>query len=328
MNNPTSSTRIRPIEQIARELEAAEAFASETTGVPSSSVLVAFALEQNDLELDALRRELAEARSSNVELSIEGTPVTEYQISVSYLNRVTGSLQAVYKAIARTLTTTGQLAGQQGTLRLASTAPGSFKMMFRTAEDDDLNLFEKPLSDRALGELFELLEAGRAGQHAVAAQWASTSDESAVRAMIRLGAALAASRGTTQLRWTSLDGHDRTLALSADNARRLASTLAGQAGQEIVEVRGRLRMAQEDPPRVRIRTETDEHLASVGDDDLLDEVRGLLFTDVVAEIAIEMSTSPTTGAPTTTSHLLHIRGIDRVGGPATDESSSPNPADR
>ncbi len=311
MTDTTNAKRIRPVKQIQRELEAAEAFAAETRGVVRSSPVVSLMLDDNDHDLEALRRELAEARSSDVELSITGTPVTQHQISVSYLNRVTSSLQAAYKSISRALASSGQPVGQQGTLRLAATAEGSSKMLFRTTEDDDLSLFEDPLSDRALSELFRLLEAGRSSDNRIVEEWAARADDSAVRAMIRLGAALAASHGTSQLRWTSLDGADRTLALNADNARELASTLAGQTGQEIVEVRGRLRMAQEDPPRVRLGTETDdEYVASVGDDDLLDEVRGLLFTDVIAEIAIEMSTSPTTGEPRTKSHLLHIRSND------------------
>lgn len=69
-------------------------------------------------------------------------------------------------------------------------------------------------------------------------------------------------------------------------------------------------MAQDDPPKIKIATDVDEHLAAVRDEELLYVVKDLLFSDVIAEIAIDMSTSPSTGAPTTRSELLDLRPDD------------------
>jgi hypothetical protein len=183
-------------------------------------------------------------------------------------------------------------------------------MRFRTSEEP-LSLLERPLSERALGQLFEVLESSRGRDAEVfAVDWASRSPDASIRAMVRLASALAASHGTTQLRWTSLDGTDRSIQIEPDQARRLAAALAGKTGRELLTVRGHLRMAQDDPPKVKITSAVDEYIALVHDEELLYAVKDLLFGDVIAEIAVDMSTSRTTGAPMPRTELLDIRADD------------------
>jgi hypothetical protein len=300
---------LRPIKMIEAELADAQVMAANTSSLSRDDPFVAIMLEVNDRDIEKLSTELAEARSSDVELSIEGSPVVDHRISVSYLNRVTGSLQSAYKAFVRKLVPKGQSLGAQGGLALAGTGPGSFRMRFITNEEP-LSLLERPLSERALGELFELLASSNGPDMAVAEQWAARAPAETVRAMIRLASSLAASKGTSQLRWTTLDGNDRVVQIAPDRASRLAAALVGRTGTETIKVRGHLAMAQDEPPKIKVTTATDEHVAAVRDDDLLDAVKELLFDNVIAEILVEMSTSGRTGAPSSRSTLLDIRADD------------------
>ncbi len=303
---------LRPTKMIEAELADARAMAENTQSESRDDPFVAVMLDANDRDIARLTAELADARSSDLELSIEGSPVVDHRISVSYLNRVTGGLQSAYKALVRALVPKGQSLGAQGGLALAGTGPGSFRMRFSTNEEP-LSLLERPLSERALGELFGLLASSNSPDMTMAEQWASRSPEASVRAMIRLASSLAASRGVSQLRWTTIEGHDRVVHIAPAQARRLAAALVGHTGQETIVVRGRLAMAQVEPPRIKVTTPTDEHVAAVRDEDLLESVKELLFDNVVAEILVEMSTSDTTGAPASRSTLLDIRADDEGG---------------
>ena len=72
-----------------------------------------------------------------------------------------------------------------------------------------------------------------------------------------------------------------------------------------LEVVGHLSMAQDQPPRARVRTTEHTYLATVGDE-LLVRIRELLFSEVRATIAIGMSTSPTSGTPETHVELIDV----------------------
>lgn len=43
-------------------------------------------------------------------------------------------------------------------------------------------------------------------------------------------------------------------------------------------------------------------------DDLLDQVKGLLFGEVIATLGVDMRTSITTGSPNTQTELMEIEG--------------------
>jgi hypothetical protein len=302
---------LRPIAMIAEELAAAERMSESTRDVPRDDPLVQSMLSANDDEIVRLRSELMDARSSDIEVSITGRPVVAHRVSASYLARMVNDLQGAYRAVAENISTTAKPSRSVTALTVAGTAPGSFRVRFRTA-DEALSLLERPLSERTLETVFSVIgEAVRADlSHRVRA-WASSASEPSVRAIIRLAATLASSQGTAQFRWTPPGGNDRVVAVSAHQARSLAAALAGAVGREILTVQGHLGMAQDDPPRVRISTSTDdEHVASVRDDELLLVVRDLLFRDVVAEIVVDMATSPTTGAPSIRSELLSLKAVD------------------
>jgi hypothetical protein len=132
------------------------------------------------------------------------------------------------------------------------------------------------------------------------------SEEPAVRSMIRFSVALAGSKGSTIIRWKGVGSEERIVNVTSEAARSLAISLSGESGREVLEVEGHLEMGQDQPPRVRIRTQTDEFLASVPGEDLLDQVKDLLFGEVRATLVVDMRTSPTTGSPETRIELLDI----------------------
>jgi hypothetical protein len=86
-------------------------------------------------------------------------------------------------------------------------------------------------------------------------------------------------------------------------------TLAGQVGREVITVTGHLEMAQDRPPRVRVRAPNDDFLAFVPDE-LLDQVKSLLFDTVKATLVIDMRTSATTGSPDVDIELMDIEPAD------------------
>jgi hypothetical protein len=306
------TTPLRPLAMIAEELAAAEEMADAVKHIPRGDPLVAIMLDGNDLDVERLRIELQDARSSDVEVSIDGRPVNDHRVNASYLSRIINDLQAAYRAMAEMLGDAAKPSRASTALTVAGTAPGSFRILFRTAEEP-LSLFERPLSERALESLVSVIEFGTDSRSADALRdWAATAPEAGVRSMIRLAATLASSHGTVQVRWTPPGGTDRVVAISSERSRSLAADLAGATGREIIVVRGHLGMAQDDPPRVRVRTAVDDHVADVRDIDLLEVVTELIFQNVVAEIVVAMTTSPTTGAPKIRSELLSIRLEDGI----------------
>ncbi len=309
---------LRPIALIAEELASAEQMARAAVDIPRDDPLIASMLDRNRADVERLRVELAEARSSDVQLSIEGRPVTGHRISAPYLARVINDLQAAYRAMAEAVSVEEKPGRTATTLTVASTSAGSFRVQFQTAEEA-LSLFDRPLSERTLEALFDVMSMStnpNAGE--LLREWAATATEDSLRAVIRLAATLASSKGTAQFRWMPPEGGDHVLALPADRARALAVELAGATGREILTVRGHLGMAQDDPPRIRVTTADDEHVANVRDEDLLAVLPELLFGEVVAEIAVDMTTSPTTGAPSIRSELLSLRPADE--GPYPDNT--------
>jgi hypothetical protein len=229
---------------------------------------------------------------------------------VSYLNRVLESLQSTYRAVLRSLGQDSHVRRADATLSVAGTAPGSFRIAL-AIPPTQLELVEEPASDRALDAIVSLLAAADEGEAAQAGRsWAERSDETAVRAMIRLSASLASSRGTTRVRLRRTSGSEQIVRVTSDEARDLAMALAGQTGREVITVIGHLEMAQDRPPRVRIRTEDDEHLASVTNE-MLDQVKTLLFDLVSATLVVDMRTSAITGRPDTDVELLDLEPAPR-----------------
>lgn len=303
---------LRPRTQIAAELAEAEELAARFPSASTVDPYLRLMREQNEHEAEELRRELREATSSDLQVSLDGRPVTDHSVSLPFLNRVTAELQSVYRALARAESVDGKAHRESTSLVLTGTSPGSFRLELRVP-GGQLELLRPALADRVLGALLDLLS-GSALESGSVAAWSRTAEESAVRALIRLASALASSGGTTQLRWQSPTGVERGVALSSAQARTLAATLAGESGREIISVSGHLTMAQDDPPRVRIHTDTDEHRADVRDEALLDVVKELLFDQVTADIVVDMSTSPSTGRPTTRSELLGLTPAPPIDG--------------
>ena len=302
------TTPLRPASIVADELTAAQSMAEASSTISRSDPLVAFMLRANDEEVAELRNELRESRSSDVEVSIEGRPVTEHRIGASFLARLINDMQAAYRATAEMVAGATVKPTRAATaLTVAATAPGSFRVMFRTAEEQ-ISLLEPPLSGRTLESLFDVISRTEHGDGPESlGAWAAQASEAGQRSLIRLAATLASSQGVAQFRWTPPGADTRVLALSSEAARSLAAGLAGAMGREVLNISGHLSMAQDEPPRIRITTEVDEFLLAVRDEQLLDVVRELLFQDVEAEVVIDMTTSPTTGAPLTRSELLDLR---------------------
>jgi len=295
---------MRPVSMIRHELSTAEAFQVRYRERPPTSELAREMVESNDLEIARLRQELTEALSADLEVSLDGRPVQDHRVALPYFNRVTQSLQAAFRAVFRSLTQNTAFHRGDAILSIAGTSPGSFRISFKVPPEQ-LELLQESTTDRAMNELLEVLSASERGDSEFARAWTERADEPAVRAMIRFASALASSRGHTAIRWRPVTGDERLVSLPADRARALAGSLAGASGREIIEVTGHLSMASDTPPRVRIQTAADDHVADVSEE-LLDVVKAALFTDVRATIEVHMSTSSSTGEPRTIRELIEI----------------------
>lgn len=298
-------SRHRPTSHIQLDLSTADALAERFNQRSTADPWSLRMREDNDRDIVSLRAELSEALSSDLELSLEGAVVEDHQVAVPYVNRVLSALQSTYRAVLGAASS-DRLRRDQTTLALAGTPPGSFVLQLKVPPEQ-LRLTEPPLSDRGMQTIIGLLGEAASDASAPGHEWASRASESEVRSMIRLAAALSASRGTTQIRWRPVEGGERTFALSAVHARTLAITLAGETGREILTITGHLRMAQDLPPRVAVATESDDFVAEVKDDEMLEQVKDLLFTEVTAVIAVDTRTSPSTGDLATSTELVELQ---------------------
>lgn len=295
----------KPISHIRHELETARAADAAMRDVSSSDRWVDEMRESNRREIESLRARLADAQS-NLEVTVEGRHVLEHAIAVPFLTRVLDGFQSAYRSLMKTVSSEspGRAAS---TLSMIPASPGSFRIHLRTPPEQ-LEAFDDPPSEEAIRLIVGLFEAAEAGGlSAMATDWTARAEESAVRAMIRLSSTLAGSEATTTLRWSAISGNEVSVSVSADSARSIAESLAGETGREILTVTGHLQMAQDEPPRIRIQTQTDEFVAAVAGEELLDQVRAHLFRDVEATLVIDMSTSPRTGAPRTVTEVLSLR---------------------
>lgn len=295
-------TQMRLPTLIEADLADAERVVDVTSGLGRDDLLVNSMLSQNDREVVRLRDELRDALASDLEISIEGRPITDQRISNSYFARLLNDVQAAYRATWESLDGVPSR-NAESMLTVVSTAPGSFRVRLRTAEEN-LSILEPARSERTLRVLFDLLSGSSVERHA----WAGKAAQPALRSIIRFAATLASSQGRSQMRWVPPSGGSpRFVSLSTEDARLLAADLAGVPGMEIITVEGRLSRAQDDPPRVRVTNGSTDHTADVREDDLLALVQEYLFGQVVATIAVAMTTSRTTGAPVTRSELLELR---------------------
>lgn len=298
-------TRFRSAAQIRHDLATALEYQRRYVSRESDDPLVQRMRSSNEAEIAELNAELLNALTGDLEISLDGLPVEDHRVTVPYLNRVLESLQSSYRAIYRSLSRDTHMSRGEATLSVAGTAPGSFRVAL-SFPPTQLQLLEEPIGDRALDIIVSLLAAAEQGNSSEAGrEWAERSDETAVRAMIRLSASLASSRGTTRVRSTGTSGAQRFVTVTAPVARDLAVALAGQTGREVITVIGHLEMAQDRPPCVRVRTDDDEHLATVSEE-LLDRVKSLLFEMVSATLIVDMRTSATTGSPATNVELLDL----------------------
>ncbi|HWI05499.1 MAG TPA: hypothetical protein VNT52_16960, partial [Acidimicrobiales bacterium] len=204
---------------------------------------------ENEREIVALERELNLARSSQLELSLEGAPVQDHTVTVPFFQRVLEQLQAVFRSTRRSLLAPGAaLSHKDSALLLGATAPGSFRAYFNVPPTQ-LELADIPAADAALVSIVDLFAAAQ--DHRVVdviRTWTSSADEPTVRGMIKLASTLASARGRTDIRLRTADGAERLVRLSAEQARQLAVALAGETGREVVSIVGHLQMAQDDPP--------------------------------------------------------------------------------
>lgn len=299
----------RPVAMIRRDLDTALAYRERYRERSSDEPHVLSMRRSNDEEITSLEAELADATSSDVEFTFLGSAYDSHTAAVPYVARVLDSFQATFRAAYRSTVQGGRLKRGEATLALAATTPGSFKLQIKTPSAQ-LDLLSSPGVDQAMQAISGLLEAAADGTAAAAAaEWASRSEEPAVRAMIRLAVALASAEGATVLRWNGITTTERLVQLHPENARDLAIALAGQTGREVITVVGHLEMGQDQPPRVRIRTADDDYLARVTTDDMLDKVKTLIFGEVSATLVIDMRTSPTTGNPESVIELLDIEPV-------------------
>jgi hypothetical protein len=265
--------------------------------------------QANEDEIKELELELAQATSSDVEITFTGSAYESHSVAVPYATRILESFQATFRAAYRASLPEGRLKRGEATLALSATAPGSFKIMVKTPPAQ-LDLLGSPPADKAMETIVHLLEAAEDGTAPqVATTWAAQSEETAVRSMIRLAVSLASAQGPTVIRWHGITTHERLVRVQPEAARDLALALAGQAGREVLTVTGHLEMGQDQPPRVRIRTSEDEYLARVTTGEMLDKVKELLFGEVSATLVIDMRTSPTTGSPESIIELLDIEQL-------------------
>lgn len=303
---------MRPVALIKLELDSAMRAQEAYAGHEPVHALAAEMRERNEAEIRELRRELTEATSGDLEISLDGAPVEGHHVRLSYFNRVTGSVQAAYRAASRGLASDGHLRRTDAVLSIASTSPGSFRVALKV-QPVQLDLLEDPPSDRAMNSVIDRFQAivdDRSG--ASVKEWAARASEPEVRSMIRVASTVATSRGKTRFRWIGTDKAERLVEVSAEAARDLARALAGQIDQEFLEVEGHLQMGQDSPPRVRITTIDDVHLASVTSDELLEQVKSLIFEDVRATLLVEMKTS-SSGSPKTTTELVDIEAASPTG---------------
>ncbi len=303
---------VRSVALIRHDLETALAYRAQYEGKPTDDPWVRQMWDGNEREVALLHRELAEALSGDLEISLTGAQVEGHSVAAPFLGRVLDAFQATCRSVMKSLTTE-KLRRADVTLAVVGAAPGSFKLMLR-APAAQLELLGPPLIDRSMTEIVDLLAAVGDGTIAeMGPSWAARTDESAVRSFIRLASALASAKGTTAIRWRSADGIERIVRLSSDEARSLTIALAGQVGREVITVIGHLGMAQDRPPKVRLRTDADEYVADVGSEDLLDLVKELLFEEVIAVLVVDMRTSPTTGSPDVDVELVELsRAPDRT----------------
>lgn len=291
---------------IRHELGLARACRATYADRPTDDELVLLMRNDNERDIAALEAELEQAFSGDLELTLDGRPVADHRVALTYFNRLTDSLQAAFRAAYRTMTPTGSINRGEATLSIAGTAPGSFKVSL-TVPAAQLELLEDPLADRAMMRIVRLLQAAASGTEATSAEeFAAGAAEPEVRAMIRLAASMATSGGTTGIRYRAVDGTETIASVRHEAARRLAEALAGRTGREVVTVTGHLSMAQDQPPRVRVTTTDDVYLAVVTSDELLDRVKSLLFGEVEATLVVDMRTSPTSGTPSTTTELIDL----------------------
>jgi nucleotide-binding universal stress UspA family protein len=115
------------------------------------------------------------------------------------------------------------------------------------------------------------------------------------------------------------------VSVTADAARSLAIALAGQSGREIVTVVGHLTMAQDRPPRVRVRTQDDDYVAGANTEEMLDRVKELLFDEVRATLVIDMRTSPSTGSPDVNIELMELEPAETRPQEIQPKSDWPSP---
>lgn len=298
---------IRPIRDIRHDLDTARAYRATYIDQQGEDRWVGAMRAENEREIVALEKELSLVRSSELELSLEGVPVQDHTVTIPYFQRVLEQLQAVFRSTRRSKLSAGEaLSHKDSALLLSATAPGSFRA-YINVPPTQLELGDLPPADAALVAIIELFAAAedqRLGD--VTGAWVSSADEPTVRGMIKLASTLASARGRTDIRLRTADGVERLVRLSADQARQLAISLAGETGREVISIVGHLKMAQDDPPRIRVTTPEDEYLAVVLNEDMLDRVKQLLFLQVTATLVIDMRTSPMTGAPITRTELLDL----------------------
>ena len=274
---------------------------------PSDNPLVLMMRSANDQEVVDLNAKLVEATAGDLEVTLSGAPYEGHRVPLPFITRVLESLQSTFRASCRAIAPQGKLRRPEATLSLAATAPGSFKVLIMMPPAQ-LDLLEPPIVDHAMATIIDLLGTAERGTAAEDAhRWAAESDEPAVRSMIRFAVALAGSRGAVTIRWRPTNASERFVTVTSDAAKTLVLALSGEAGREILTITGHLEMAQDQPPRVRIRTSRDDYLARIPTEELLDRARDLLFTEVQATIIVAMRTSSTTGSPDTDIELLDLQ---------------------
>lgn len=297
---------VRPIDHIRRDLASAGAYRELYRERPSDDPLVLMMRESNERDIRALESELKDALAGELELTLLGPAYAEHRVGVPLLTRILSNLQSTFRAVYRSHTPSDTVHRGEATLSLVATAPGSFKVAVATPSVQ-LDLLEpSPLVDQVIGEIVRLFAAAEEGQAGVEAPaWAAIRDEPVVRAMIKLSATLAVAQGSTTIRWNGISTPEQIVTLRTEDARDLALALSGRPGREILTVTGHLEMGQDQPPRIRLRTEGEEYSAKVPAE-LLDRVKELLFGEVQATLIIDMKTSPTTGSPDTDIELLDL----------------------
>lgn len=296
---------IRSIGLIRIDLETAREYQRRAATRPSTDPLVTEMRMANEAEISHLEKELREAMSGVLEVALDGIQIENHRIEVPYFSRVLESIQSTYRAVFRSLSQEMHLHRGEATLALVATGPGSFSVTL-AAPPAQLELLDEPRGDRALAEIVSLLEAAANGDaQSAGREWSATRDEASVRAMIRLAASLASSRGSTRVRMTQSSGVEHVTTVSARSARDLAAALAGEPGREILTVTGHLEMAQDRPPRVRVQTEDDVFVADIPPG-LLETVKSLLFETVQATLIVDVRTSATTGSPGIVTELMDI----------------------